>query len=400
MTNYTFLDQKRASKKRLLYIDNLRIFLTILVIIHHLIVGYGGASGRWYYNDPGQIDGFSWYVMTFFWLLNQSFFMGFLFMLSSYFSPGSYKRKGANVYIKERLIRLGIPLCIYIIVVNPILAYVAWIQKAGFEGSFWQFLPQYIKFYNGLDVGVLWFVEVLLIFSFAYVLWQWLSKYKIIKSWKICVSTRVMNRPSNAQIFWVALGLGILVFADRMLFVENKFLQLLGLPNGHFIQYVVLLSIGMLAYQYNWFSELTKMQGKIWTGVALGLLLVLPGILIAAGIMDGNFSPYSAGGGWDWRSLLAFSIWEQFMCVAIIISLLVWCREKLNFQTNLTKTMASNTYAVYVVHTPVLTLLIFALRNVMLESVIKCILVTPIAIAFCFLVGHIVRQLPFAKQIL
>ncbi len=142
------------------------------------------------------------------------------------------------------------------------------------------------------------------------------------------------------------------------------------------------------------------MQGKIWTGVAIGLLLILPGILIASGIMDGNFSPYSSGGGWDWRSLLAFSIWEQFMYVSTIISLLVWCREGLNFQTNLTKTMAENTYAVYVVHAPVLTLFIFALRDVMLEPVVKCIFVTPIAIASCFWVGHVVRQLPFAKQVL
>ena len=62
--------------------------------------------------------------------------------------------------------------------------------------------------------------------------------------------------------------------------------------------------------------------------------------------------------------------------------------------------MADNTYAVYVVHTPNITLLIFAFRDVMLQPLIKGSIITPIAVVLCFLVGHIARQLPFAKQIL
>lgn len=35
-----------SSKKRLFYIDNLRIFLAVLVILQHLIVAYGGGTGK------------------------------------------------------------------------------------------------------------------------------------------------------------------------------------------------------------------------------------------------------------------------------------------------------------------------------------------------------------------
>jgi len=338
--------------------------------------------------------------MTFVWLLNQSFFMGFLFMLSSYFSPGSYDRKGVTLYIQDRLKRLGVPCIVYIVIVNPILSYVAWIQKGGFEGSFWEFLQQYVKFYRSLDVGVLWFVEALLIFSLMYMLWQLADKIKPVKSWKISISAHIPDVPSNVQIAWVAFILGILVFVDRMLFSDNMVFKLFGLPRGHIQQYVALLVIGILAYRRNWFSRLTKFQGRFWIKIAFGLVLILPIILIFAGIQNGYFSPYSAGGGWNWQSLLAFSIWEQFTCLALIISLMVWFRERFNYQTHFTKTMADNTYAVYVVHAPLVTMLIFALRHVPLEPVLKCILVVPIAVALCFLVGHITRQLPFVKQIL
>lgn len=35
---------------RLFFVDNIRVFLTILVILHHLMITYSG-TGRWYYNE-------------------------------------------------------------------------------------------------------------------------------------------------------------------------------------------------------------------------------------------------------------------------------------------------------------------------------------------------------------
>lgn len=152
MVNSTGLNQKKNTTEKLLCVENIRIFLIILVIIQHLIVGYGGSSGNWYYNDPPQLDGFSWYVMTLGWLLKQSFFMAFFFMLSGYFSPASYDRKGATVYLRDRLKQMGLPLGFCIFIVNPALGYVAWMQKASFAGSLWDFLPVYVQARDGLDV--------------------------------------------------------------------------------------------------------------------------------------------------------------------------------------------------------------------------------------------------------
>ena len=45
-------------------------------------------------------------------------------MISSYFTPGSYDRKGPGPYVLDRLKRLGIPLLFYIVVIDPLLSYV------------------------------------------------------------------------------------------------------------------------------------------------------------------------------------------------------------------------------------------------------------------------------------
>src|ERR1700730_8163280 len=44
-------DIAATKSPRLFFMDNLRVFLTILVIMHHLAITYG-AAGSWYYYDP------------------------------------------------------------------------------------------------------------------------------------------------------------------------------------------------------------------------------------------------------------------------------------------------------------------------------------------------------------
>ncbi len=173
MTNEKAVDQKPSSKPRLLYIDNLRILLTILVILHHLAIGYG-APGNNIYIEAGEISTVSTILMTLFVAINQAFFMGFFFMISSYFTPRSYDRKGAGPYVRDRLKRLGIPLLFYIVVIDPLLGFVM-ARHYGYPGSLGQFLR--LSLQNTLDnktlgVGPLWFVAALLIFSLAYVLWR------------------------------------------------------------------------------------------------------------------------------------------------------------------------------------------------------------------------------------
>src|SRR5450759_5092359 len=120
-------------KNRLLFIDNIRILLILLVILVHLAITYGAPVGSWYYHEgkPGMIENV-FYIC--FLGISQSFFMGFFFMLSGYFTPGSYDKKGAWHYFKDRLIRLGIPLLFYIIFIDPLMIYALELSK-GFSGS-------------------------------------------------------------------------------------------------------------------------------------------------------------------------------------------------------------------------------------------------------------------------
>ena len=217
MKNEKPVDQQVASKPRLLYIDNLRILLTILVILHHLAIGYG-APGNVAYVEAGEISTVSTILMTLFVAINQSFFMGFFFMISSYFTPGSYDRKGPGPYVLDRLKRLGIPLLFYIIVIDPLFKFVL-ARYQGYPGSLGQFLRLYLQNmldYKSLGVGPLWFVAVLLIFSLVYVL------CRLVIRPQATPPPSEGKAPGNLAIAGFALILGLLTFLVRIWIAGNS----------------------------------------------------------------------------------------------------------------------------------------------------------------------------------
>jgi len=390
MTNEKPVDQKVPSRPRLFYIDNLRILLTILVILHHLAIIYGGSGGGMPYREDGEMGMVSSILMTLFLAINQAFFMGFFFMLSSYFGPGSYDRKGAGAYLKDRLKRLGIPLLFYLVVLVPLLKYRVALYY-GFQGSLGKFLSQYLKNYRGLDVGPLWFVEALLIFSFFYVLWRLLTKPATT------LAPSESKAPNNVAIAGFALVLGLLTFVVRIWLPMGWMFNLLGLQFPFFVQYIALFIVGILAYRRNWFAGLSDAQGKVWALIIPVLVVLFFVLFIAGGALEGNLDPFM--GGVHWQSL-GFSVWEQFMCLAMVVALLVWFRNKFNRQGPLAKKLSAAAYATYIFHAPVIILLAIALQGIRLDLALKWLLVAPVAVSLSFLVGYAIKKLPLARDIL
>ncbi|MEJ2710012.1 MAG: acyltransferase [Anaerolineales bacterium] len=150
---------------RLLYIDNTRTFLTVLVLLHHIMIVYAG-SGSWIYVE-GRQDLATTVAGSIFTAVNQAFFMG-LFLLV----PGSYDRKGPARFWKERLVRLGIPLAVYSWLVHPLFVYWFLRHTDGLRTPLWAFYGQYFRNGELIGGGPLWFVETLLIFTLIYAIWR------------------------------------------------------------------------------------------------------------------------------------------------------------------------------------------------------------------------------------
>ena len=202
---------------RLSYLDNLRIFLTILVIFHHASIAFGGG-GSWPVEDPEE-DLLTSIVLTFFTAVNQSYFMSAFFLLAGYFTPRSLEKKGARSYLLDRLIRLGIPLLIYttlIINLNAFLIQVVWLKQP------FEWTVEY-------NPGHLWFLQALLLFAVIYVIYRHFSDQEPERKLFQIYPDRFP--PNRALILSIAI-LAVLTFVVRIYYPDRRMDR--GLPAGAF----------------------------------------------------------------------------------------------------------------------------------------------------------------------
>ncbi|MEZ4736438.1 MAG: acyltransferase family protein [Caldilineaceae bacterium] len=137
-------EKQKTERTRLFFIDHLRAALVILVVLHHLALVYGGIPPFYYYEPPVN-DPLAGLIALVFVLLNQAWFMGAFFLLAGYFTPSSYNHKGAASFLKDRLLRLGIPLLLFIFVLSPLSFIGLWQMPTSLGGltnpPTWQTYP-------------------------------------------------------------------------------------------------------------------------------------------------------------------------------------------------------------------------------------------------------------------
>lgn len=386
----TLVGARPVTKVRLAFVDNLRILLVILVILQHLAITYGG-EGVWHYYE-GRADTITAIVLTLFIAFNQAFFMGFFFLIAAYFVPRSLERKGCTQFLRDRLLRLGVPLVLQLLVVAPLLSYGLGITIWGFDGSFWTYIGDYWKKYELLDVGPLWFVEALLMFSVAYALWWWLAKPSAAE-----VGTG-NAAPGDGVIAVSALVLGLITFVVRIWLPVGWSFAPLGFQFPHFPQYISLFIVGTIAYRRGWLPSICEdtARGVLWRRVVAFLIAIAPVLFVAGGALQGSTAAFR--GGLHWQAL-TYALWEQFLCVGLVISLLVTFRRRFDRQGRLARAMSGSAYAVYICHAAILVTVSIGLRNIEVYPLLKFVLASLVSLPICFVVGRLVTGLPIARRI-
>jgi surface polysaccharide O-acyltransferase-like enzyme len=372
-----------AQSNKLFYIENIKILLTVLVVLHHTFITYG-ASGGWYYTQKTTQMG-ALVPMTMFVSINQSFFMGFFFLLAAYFTGPSYDRKGTGQFITDRLMRLGIPLLFYSFVLSPFISYLVYYFGKGHHINYLQYLSGYDSW---IDFGVMWFVAALLVFTFIYVAGRSLIKVTFKKP---------LPAPGTAAILLFAVLLGVVSFLVRILFPVGWVLKPLGFQLGHFPQYIALFIVGLLAYRNQWFESLSKQTGKRLALSAWLCLLFFPVFFLIRLKLNMPVAWYS--GGFHWQSLL-YAVWEQWIGLSILTALLSRGKRLWNKSSVLLGKLARCSFAVYIFHPLAIVGLSLAVRNWAVDPVIKLLFVAPLAVLISFLLGRLILWIPGVKKII
>lgn len=376
------LSHKATAGARVFFADHMRVALIALVVIHHLTIAFAlPLPGLWYYEDV-TTSTVANAVGLFILLIDQAFFMGAFFLIAGYFTPTSYDRKGAGGFLRDRLIRLIIPLFAFDLVLGPIAEIPARVQ-AGAHLSWGLYLDM-------TNWGPLWFVEVLFLFACGYTAIRLLLRRPAPDARHIPPAP-----PTALTILLFTLALAAVTFGFRLIVPLGYTLPILQLPTPAYLpQYISLFAVGVIAARCGWFRSIPDWMG--WTGLALSavatVVLFLPAL--ATGLKSFVFA-----GGMHWQAA-AYALWDSTLSVGVFLGLLVVFRRLANQAGRLWDELSRNAYGVFVLHAPLIVGITLILIRVQLEPLVKLLVAILITLPLCFTVAGLVRRIPGVARVL
>lgn len=281
--------------------------------------------------------------------------MGLFFLISGYFVPASYDKQGASIFVQKKLIRLGIPL----LVMGGLLSVLS--------GKF--------------EIGHMWYIESLLVFCLLYALIRLICKP---------IDGKCSSKPTiiGLLIFGGIMGIGS--YLIRLVSPQDHWIWPFGIiplpmEPAHYLQYVMMFVVGILASRIRWLERISK---------ATGFLSLVIGCLLALGI-------YLRDGG-EWNDFVAqwFGIYESLLCVFISFGLLWLFREYGNWNSKFWQWCAAQAYGAYIVHLLLMIALQYAVDGIWMGAFGKFMFIGVVTTIASFGLTWLLRMILSVKKVL
>ncbi|MEZ4621520.1 MAG: acyltransferase family protein [Caldilineaceae bacterium] len=252
--------------------------------------------------------------------------------------------------------------------------------------SFWQAYP-YL-----LGLGPLWFVALLLIFSVGYVAWR------LVTGNRISPAPNQPAKPTMRAIGLFALSLALVSYLFRTIVPLGQsvhlFVDFLDFPTFAYLpQYLSFFIVGVVAARYDWFQTLPRSLGVAGFVSAIVAFIVLFPVAFFGGL-QGEFL-----GNREWQSAI-YALWDSIFAVGMSLAVIPFFRRFFNGQGHFGSFLARHSYAVYILHSPIIVLVAWTVHGIELEPLAKFGLVSAIGVSLSFLVAYGVRKVPLASRIL
>jgi len=356
---------KEYTVSRLAFLDPIRVGLTILVILHHLSITYGGG-GSWYYKEADAPE-LTRLLLTVFTATNQSFFMGFFFLIAGYLMPQALSRKGVAAYVSDRAIRLGVPIFLFGYFLDPLTNALAVGAKSG---DVVNALLTRIQ-HNDFGLGPLWFNQALMIGALV---WIFTPRQTHID--------RLLNRlpGPHTGIALAVLTWAALAFMLRLVVPVGK--NMIGMQLGYFASYIILFFGGAWAAQYRLLERISHRHALPWLVVSL---ISFPMLWIFAA-RSGAFSTDVWRGGWHVAALV-YAVWEPLVATGIIVGALALSRRLYPVGKPWMTCLAKASYAAFIVHPPVVVICSWLVQDWASTGILRFLFAGPIACLLSFTIG-------------
>jgi hypothetical protein len=361
------------------WIDTLRVAVIAGVIILHAATAYI-LDIDWYYQER-TTSTLTPTLLAFPALLAGLFGLGPLFLLGGLLSAASLARKGPGGFARGRLVRLGVPLLLFVVLVDPFTDYLGSLA----EGEHPRLWPYLVDQTGTRDTGPLWFVALLLLVSLAYATWRRLRPVRV--GGPVNVGPRFLVAVAAiiaVGSFVVRLGspLGAESFAN---------LRWEAWPQG-----IGLFTLGVLAGERGWLEGMERrLVGRCGLLAMAGALALVA--LAAWALVTDRLDAVAGGFTWSAAALAAL---EGSTGVALSLWVVAWFLRRWDHPGRLVQRSGRGSYGAYVLYPPALVVLSSLARPLAVAPEAKFVLVGSVGVVAAFAVGVGLTRLPVARRLL
>ena len=227
----------------------------------------------------------------------------------------------------------------------------------------------------------MWYVESLLVFCLLYALIRLICKP---------IDGKCSSKPTiiGLLIFGGIMGIGS--YFIRQVSPQDHWIWPFGIiplpmEPAHYLQYVMMFVVGILASRFHWLERISK---------ATGILSLVIGCLLALGI-------YLRDGG-EWNNFVTewFGIYESLLCVFICFGLLWLFREYGNWSNKFWQWCAAQAYGAYIVHLLLMIALQNAVDGIWMGAFGKFMFIGVVTTIASFGLTWLLRMIPGVKKVL
>jgi glucans biosynthesis protein C len=376
----TTLTAVRDLRVRHAWADNLRVLVIAGMIVVHVATAYL-VEEDWYYVEraAGPVaQAVGWGIVG----AAALFGMGLLFLVAGWFTPRSLARKGPGHFAVGRLLWLGVPLKVFVFVID-LLTDLAGYRGMGGTDEPAEYLGRWWR--EDADLGPAWFIATLLVFSLAYAAWR---------ASRPSPPREPAPLPPTVLVLAAAL-IAAATFAVRLLWPllsDDHF----GLNLWEFPQMLAMFGLGVVAAERGWLDR--PLDGRLRRRCGQAALLAgLAMAPIAVGIVVGD--PERFAGGWHPQAV-ALPLVEGVLAVGMSVWAFEWFRRRWDHAGSLAQALGRASYATYLVHPPIVVGFSLALRSVALPGEVKFVLVAVASLVGAFAVGWLLTRCRLFARVL
>jgi hypothetical protein len=264
--------------------------------------------------------------------------------------------------VRDRLLRLGVPFVVYVLLVQPVLVYALQLTVGAAPESFWAAYPAQGQ---QLDAGPLWFVGTLLVFSLAYA------------AWAALVRRRHEARPNADHVSLRTLVLAASVvapasFAVRLVYPYGGESGITDLNLWEWPACIAVFTVGLRASRDGWLAGIPDRLTAQCRNATLLAVVAMAALLMTVGMLD---AVDDAMGGWHWAAV-AFASIEAVLTVFGSVWLLRVAQRRLDRTwRRFGPPLSRSAYGAFMIQTLFLLGFAVALRPFPLPAEAKALLV-------------------------